>query len=71
MREAVEAVTYWHVELSANDVLMAEGLPAESFLDIGGKADFDNGEAEVRLHPDFSALKWEAEGFAPLIVTGP
>ncbi len=32
-REPVVAVTYWHVELDAHDILLAEGLPAESYLD--------------------------------------
>jgi hypothetical protein len=31
----VDEVTYWHVELDSHDLLLAEGLPAESFLDTG------------------------------------
>jgi len=65
-------MTYWHVELPAHDVLLPEGLPAESCLDIGGiKAGFANGGPAVTLHPDSLPLKWEANGCAPLIISGP
>jgi hypothetical protein len=37
---AVDAVTYWHVELESHDVLLANNLPAESFLDMGNRAFF-------------------------------
>lgn len=36
----VEHVTYWHVELDDHDILLAEGLPAESYLDMGNRAFF-------------------------------
>ena len=63
-------VTYYHVELPRHDVVLAEGLPAESYLDTGDRCNFDNGGGAVALHPDFSMRVWEAEGCAPLIVTG-
>jgi T5SS/PEP-CTERM-associated repeat protein len=68
---AVDAVTYYHVELPRHDVVLAEGLPVESYLDIGDRRDFANGGTAVRLHPDLSARAWGALGYAPLIVTGP
>ena len=34
-RDPPAVVTYWHVELPEHDVLLAEGLPAESYLDTG------------------------------------
>ncbi len=37
---APEAVTYWHVELDQHDVMLAEGLPVESYLDTGNRAEF-------------------------------
>lgn len=70
LREKVDTVVYHHVELPRHDILFAEGLAAESFLDTGGKADFEGG-SPVRLHPDFWSLKWEANGCVPLVVTGP
>ncbi len=36
----VETVTYWHVELESHDILLAEGLPAESYLDMGNRGFF-------------------------------
>ncbi len=65
------AIDYFHVELDRHDVLLAEGLPAESFLDTGQRSAFGNGGGVVALHPDFSARVWEAEACAPIVVTGP
>ncbi len=36
-------VTYYHIELPNHDVVFAEGLPAESYLDIGDRSAFENG----------------------------
>jgi hypothetical protein len=53
-------------------VLLANGLAAESFLDVNGnRGFFANGGVPVILHPDLTALAWEANGCAPLVVTGP
>jgi hypothetical protein len=68
----VDTIDYYHVELPRHDVLLANGLAAESFLDVNGnRAFFANGGAPVILHPDLTALAWEANGCAPLVVTGP
>ena len=76
-REAVvDEVVYYHIELPTHDVLLAEGLPAESYLDVGDRRGFDNGGEVIRLHPDFGApratgaARWEASGCAPLVVRG-
>ena len=39
-QERVDAVTYYHLELAAHDVVLAEGLPCESYLDTGNRAAF-------------------------------
>jgi hypothetical protein len=70
-QEEADEVTYWHVELHQHDVILAEGLPCESYLDTGNRGAFACGGPAMQLHPDFSSFKWEAEGCAPLIVTGP
>jgi hypothetical protein len=67
----MDEVAYYHVELSRHDVLIAEGLPVESYLDTGDRSNFTNGVGAIKLHPDFSARTWEAMGCAPLIVAGP
>jgi hypothetical protein len=41
-QEAADTVTYWHVELPAHDMIFAEGLPAESYLDTGNRTAFDD-----------------------------
>jgi T5SS/PEP-CTERM-associated repeat protein len=67
----VDSVSYYHVELAQHDVILAEGLPVESYLDTGDRSDFANGGGPVRLHPDFNVLAWEALGCARLVMTGP
>ncbi len=73
-------VTYYHVELECHDVIISEGLPTESYLDTGDLANFSNGGKAIAPKPNFSRLPahgdaasmiWEAEGCAPLVVTGP
>ena len=54
-RNPVDEVTYWHVELDAHDILLAEGLPAESFLDYGNRPWFSNGADHALTNPDFVA----------------
>ncbi len=34
----VEEVTYYHVALGRHDVILAEGLPTESYLDRGDRS---------------------------------
>ena len=72
MRAAM--VDYFHLELSRHDVVLAEGLPSETFLDSGNRAAFGNAPGVVQLHPDFSradtSLSWDARGYAPLCVIG-
>ena len=55
----VSAVTYYHVEVAPHDVLLAEGLAVESYLDDGNRAEFENGTAPTVLHPDFSTHNWD------------
>ena len=67
----MDTITYYHLELSEHDVLLADGLPAESYLDTGDRSKFANGGSVIMLHPDFSTHAWEAMGCAPLVVYGP
>ena len=64
-------VTYHHLELAEHDVLLAEGLPVESYLNTNDSTNYANRPEPVRLHPDFSTRTWEAFGCARLVVTGP
>jgi hypothetical protein len=67
----VDIVTYHHIELAEHDLLLAEGLPAESFLDMRDGTNYANRPGSVRLYPDHSARMWEAFGCARLVVAGP
>jgi hypothetical protein len=63
------AVSYFHIELEAHDVLLAEGLPAESYLDTGNRSFFGEGGEPLLLHPDLigkdGQARREAESCAP------
>ena len=67
----VADVTYFHVELDHHDVLLAEGLPVESYLETGNAAVFAGGGTAIALYQDFTARIWDAEGYAPMVMTGP
>jgi hypothetical protein len=67
----MDRITYYHVELPQHDVVLAAGLPAESYLDMRDGSNYANRPGPTRVYPDFSARMWEAFGCAPLIVTGP
>jgi len=67
------AVEYYHVELPQHAILLAEGLPAESYLDTGNRAMFSNAGLALVLHPDFAASQglstWADDSCAPLVTT--
>lgn len=73
--DACRSLTYYHVELDSHDILLAEGLPAESYLDTGNRgmfentdADFDGGSNDQALREALScvALVAEPEQVRPL-----
>ena len=70
---APTTITYVHVELDRHELLLAEGLPAESFLDTGNRGQFEDaaprlqatGEAEAAALRAFAAhgcLRLEQRG---------
>ncbi len=67
----VPTVTYYHVELPEHDVILAEDLPVESYLDTDDRSNFSNAGGAVRLFPDFTARMWEMAGCAERVMTGP
>jgi len=62
------AVTYHHIELAEHDVVLAEGIPAETFLDSGNRSMFEG--AAIQLHPDFASDR-QNRACAPLLLEGP
>ena len=65
-----DRIEYWHVELDEHDILLAEGLPAESYLDTGNRSAFANGGAFIEAHPDFEP-KHRRDACLPLVTQGP
>jgi len=63
-------VTYYHIELPRHDVVLANGLTAESYLAGADAGAFARCGGAQALHPDLSSRVWEAQGCAPLVVTG-
>ena len=70
VQERHAAAHWFHVELDWHDVLLAEGLAAESYLDTGNRGAFANGGPAVHMHPDFALRIWQAQGCAPLVRDG-
>jgi hypothetical protein len=48
------AVDYYHVQLDEHAILLAEGLPAESYLETGNAGFFGNSGVPMVLHPDLT-----------------
>jgi hypothetical protein len=48
------AVDYYHVQLDQHAILLAEGLPAESYIDTGNSGFFANSGVPLVLHPDLT-----------------
>lgn len=77
VQEPAEAITYYHIELAdtagavVHDVVLAEGLAAESYLDTGNRGAFANADGPVMTHPDFALRVWHAAACAPLVTAGP
>ena len=74
VQETAESITYWHVELEHHGILLAQGLPAESYLDTGNRDSFTGGPS-LALHPDFARTEfaravWSAQSCAPLVTEG-
>ena len=64
-------ITYFHIELDDHEVIFAEGLATESYLDTGNRPDFANGGPSLALYPDLSAITWETASCAPIVLAGP
>ncbi|GJD63677.1 hypothetical protein MPEAHAMD_3848 [Methylobacterium frigidaeris] len=69
-REPATSVTYWHVELDSHDILLAEGLPAESYLDWGDRPFFTEASDHALHNPDF-VVPGLAARCRPVAVDGP
>jgi serralysin len=72
---SMRSVTYLHVELDSHDIILAEGLTVETYLDTGNRAMFTNAGTALILHPDcsvrYGVQSWETNACAPLVTEGP
>ena len=48
-----DEIHVFHIELDRHDVILADGMPSETFLDVGNRAVFEDGPV-VPLDPDGS-----------------
>ncbi len=69
--DGCRSVTYFHIELDSHDVLLAEGLATESYLDTGNRGMFENAGLPLTLHPEFGTpndqMRRETESCAPFV----
>jgi len=70
VQEAVDTIRYLHIELESHDVLLAEGLPCESYLDDGNRNVFANAGEVAELHGRLDPLNWD-DACAPMVAAGP
>lgn len=69
IQEKRDRIIYYHVELESHDILLAESLPVESYLDTGHRDFFENGTGAMVLHPHLTQTTRMA-GCAPFIDDG-
>jgi hypothetical protein len=64
-------IAYHHLELERHALLIAEGVAAESYLDTGNRAYFDNASLTMVTHPEFAINAhlncWQTDACAPLL----
>ena len=68
-QQDVDEVTYWHIELESHDIVLANGLPAESYLECGNRRWFEDfrGLAPLRRAP----ASMDTDACRPLVGGGP
>jgi hypothetical protein len=55
-RDVPEIFTFWHVELADHSLILAEGVPAETFVDNVDRVIFDNWAEHEELYGDQPAI---------------
>jgi hypothetical protein len=65
----VEEISYWHVELDSHDILIANNLPAESYLAMGNRTFF--GEAGATFEALEGGERTYADFCRPVATDGP
>jgi hypothetical protein len=66
------AVTYFHLELDHHDVILAENVLTETYLDTGNRGNFAHGAGDTSRSPVFGrGTQWNNAAYAPLCISGP
>jgi hypothetical protein len=66
------AVTYYHIELDRHDVVIAENLGAETYIDTGNRGMFESTSGSPWANPVFGRGKqWDSAAYAELCLSGP
>jgi hypothetical protein len=47
----IHVMDYYHIELENHNVIYAEGVPAETYIDAGNRLSFDNVASYYRIYP--------------------
>jgi hypothetical protein len=64
-------IMYHHIELEQHNVVWAETLPVETYLDCGNRHNFANQNGLLALHASFEPYRWDrSRAFADLVVEG-
>ncbi len=65
-----DTVTYWHVELDTHDILIANNLPAESYLAMGNRSAFEEMRGLLPANLD-EFKRTHADFCRPVVLDGP
>jgi hypothetical protein len=73
---SIEQLTYFHIELPEHDVILAEGLPCESWLDTGNRGMFQNAPVVSLAFSEHARAPtaesaWASHACARLVTDGP
>jgi hypothetical protein len=67
-----EAVTYYHIELDRHDVVIAENIEIETYLDTGNRHMFENAAGKPWAAPAFGrGTQFDSRAYAELCLDGP
>ena len=57
--ESVDQLEYFHIEFDSHDVILADGAPAETFVDCDSRGMFHNAGEFAEIYPDDVPVPWE------------
>jgi autotransporter passenger strand-loop-strand repeat protein len=55
----IDQVEYFHIELDDHDVIYADGIPSETYVDCDNRLMFANGAEYEQLYPDDDRPRWQ------------